>query len=206
MTPFETILLAFGGNAALLVVLGFLGRSLIQTFLAKDMKRFEDSLTRNAKTFELELKAKADLEIERLKASFIRASRVHERQLEILSTLNSHFAEAKEAFQLMTSESTNEAERKEYERDVMKSMDAARGTFLQGRLFMPTTLALLCENVFKIVYEGRYSLARARVTIDPAERANLSNDAVNAAYEKLPKLLEGIDAAARAVMHGEQAV
>ena len=44
MTPLEQVFIAFGGNAALLLLLGFLGRSLIQALLAKDIKRFETDL------------------------------------------------------------------------------------------------------------------------------------------------------------------
>ena len=48
MSLFQEILIAFGGNATLLVVLGFLARSLIQTLLAKDIKKFEADLQSTA--------------------------------------------------------------------------------------------------------------------------------------------------------------
>jgi hypothetical protein len=56
MEAWKTILLAFGGNAALLAILGLLGKSLIEKFLTRDSTRFE-----------LELKAKSDVAIERLR-------------------------------------------------------------------------------------------------------------------------------------------
>jgi hypothetical protein len=48
MSAFQEILIAFGGNAVLLIVLGFLARSLIQTWLAKDVKKFETDLQSTA--------------------------------------------------------------------------------------------------------------------------------------------------------------
>ena len=56
MQPWETILLAFGGNAALLAVLAFAGKSLLEKLIARDTKRFES-----------DLKAKSDSAIEHLK-------------------------------------------------------------------------------------------------------------------------------------------
>ncbi|MEJ2071350.1 MAG: hypothetical protein P8X58_13265 [Syntrophobacterales bacterium] len=53
MEAWQTILLAFGGNAALLAVLGLLGKSIIEKVLARDTQRLE-----------YELKSKADTELE----------------------------------------------------------------------------------------------------------------------------------------------
>ena len=44
MTPWQSILLALGGNAALLLVLGFLARSLGSQLLAKDLEKFKAQL------------------------------------------------------------------------------------------------------------------------------------------------------------------
>jgi hypothetical protein len=41
MELWQAIIVAFGGNAAPLLVLGFLGRSLISTFLARDAETFK---------------------------------------------------------------------------------------------------------------------------------------------------------------------
>ena len=53
MSAFQEILIALGGNATLLVVLGFLARSLAPTWLTKDVKKFELQL-QNAATSQLE--------------------------------------------------------------------------------------------------------------------------------------------------------
>jgi len=165
-------------------------------------------LARDAKLFELQLKTNADFEIERLKASFVRASRVHERQLDILSTLNRHFLEAQWCFQGMTARARfiGEVSREEYERKVIEAMEAARNALLQGRLFIPKDLVDRCETVFRVAFEGRldFSLAHDPMIIDPAKRAELWQAAATAANQEMPKILQEIDSAARSVMHGEQ--
>lgn len=57
MEVWQTILLAFGGNAALLAVLAYSAKSLLDNRVVRDTKLFES-----------ELRSKADLEIERLKS------------------------------------------------------------------------------------------------------------------------------------------
>lgn len=44
MSGWQTVLIAIGGQAALLVVLGFLARSLVSNWLAKDLERHKDAL------------------------------------------------------------------------------------------------------------------------------------------------------------------
>jgi hypothetical protein len=68
MTAFEEVLVGLGGNAMLLLVLGFLARSLIQTWLAKDLKRFEMELQGSAASqlerLRFDLKVQGDISIE----------------------------------------------------------------------------------------------------------------------------------------------
>src|SRR4051794_2990928 len=45
MSPWESLLLALGGNVALLAVLGWLARSLLGQLVAKDLERFKSDLT-----------------------------------------------------------------------------------------------------------------------------------------------------------------
>jgi hypothetical protein len=99
MSPYQDILVAFGGNATLLVVLGFLARSLMQTLLAKDIKRFEADLqgtaTAQLERLKSDLKAQGDIAIEQLKSQLqqatiehqIRFSKLHERRAEIIADL-----------------------------------------------------------------------------------------------------------------------
>jgi len=101
MTPFGEVLVVLGGNATLLVILGFLSRSLLQTWLAKDLKRFEADLQSRASSelerLKCELKAQADVSIEQLKSRLqqvviehqVRFSRLHQRRAEAIEQLYS---------------------------------------------------------------------------------------------------------------------
>lgn len=50
MDPWQAVLIAFGGNAALLAVLGWLARSLGAQFLAKDLEARKAELSAAAAT------------------------------------------------------------------------------------------------------------------------------------------------------------
>jgi hypothetical protein len=70
MDAWQTVLLAFGGNAALLAVLGLLGKSLLEKMIVRDTKQFES-----------ELKSKTDAEIERLRNELARSVESYKVQL-----------------------------------------------------------------------------------------------------------------------------
>jgi len=69
MELWQSLLVAFGGNAALLLVLGFLGRSLMSTILTKDLEKF-----------------KADLQVAAVEHQ-VRFSKLHEKRAEVLAEL-----------------------------------------------------------------------------------------------------------------------
>lgn len=82
MEPWQTILLAFGGNAALLAVLGLLGKSLLEKVITRDTLRIET-----------ELKANSAAELEKLRSTLavaaaerhVRFSKLHERRAEAVA-------------------------------------------------------------------------------------------------------------------------
>lgn len=82
MEAWQTILLAFGGNAALLAVLGLLGKSLLEKVLARDTLRIET-----------ELKANSAAELEKLRSTLavaaaerhVRFSKLHEQRAETVA-------------------------------------------------------------------------------------------------------------------------
>lgn len=100
MSPLDEILVAFGGNAILLVVLGFLARSLIQTWLAKDLKKFEADLQNTAASqLELlrhDLKSQGETSIEQLKSRLqqattehqVRFAKLHEKRASVIEDLD----------------------------------------------------------------------------------------------------------------------
>ena len=69
MELWQSLLVAVGGNAALLLVLAFLGRSLMSTILTKDLEKF-----------------KADLQVAAVERQ-VRFSKLHEKRAEVLAEL-----------------------------------------------------------------------------------------------------------------------
>jgi hypothetical protein len=80
----EQLLFLFGGNAMLLAVLGYLFKSLLSQLLTKDIEKFKS-----------QLKADADVSIERLKSTLqmtalehqVRFSKLHEKRALVVADL-----------------------------------------------------------------------------------------------------------------------
>lgn len=90
MEVWQTILLALGGNAAAIGILGWLTKSFIEKRIHRDEKQFES-----------ELKSKTDAAIERLKSELqlqaiehqVRFSRLHEKRAEVIAELSALMVE-----------------------------------------------------------------------------------------------------------------
>ena len=184
-----------GGGGALLAAAAWLIKTALSNRLALDAEKFR-----------IEIKASADTEIERVKAFLTKASRVHERQLDILQSLYSHFYDAQGSFQRMTAAAriAGEISRGEYEGRVTAEMEAARAELSKGRLFIPTALARECDSFFNAVLQGRldFSLAHNPM-LDSVQQKAFWASAATVAHKEVPRILERIDEAARAVIHGE---
>jgi hypothetical protein len=80
----QELLIVLGGNATLLVVLGFLFKSLLSQALTRDIEKYKT-----------ELKAEADVSIERLKSSLqmtalehqVQFSKLHEKRAEVVAEI-----------------------------------------------------------------------------------------------------------------------
>jgi hypothetical protein len=192
----QSLVMTIGGGGVMLGAAAWLIKAVISNRLELDAERLKT-----------EVKAKADTEIERVKADLARLSHVHERQLDILGRLYRHLQEAQALFQSATRAGRFEGEIKpeEYMPLVVKAMDSARDELVQGRLLIPPALLQQCDAFFKAVSEGRldFSLANNPM-VDPAHQAKYWNSAANVAHQELPKLLQQIDEAARSLIHGER--
>ena len=110
MDIWTSVLLAIGGSAGILVVLGFLARSVIRAWLAKDLEKFK-----------VELKSTSDTAIERLKADLQRAafehqvrfSKLHEKRAEVIAQLYKYLAETTWAIEDFVQPFEGEPSRKE---------------------------------------------------------------------------------------------
>jgi len=186
-----------GGGAVVLAAAAWLIKTLVSNRLVRDAEKFK-----------IEIKASADTEIERVKASLARASRVHERQIDILQNLYRYLYEAQDLFQRMTSAGgyKDEISPESYGDLVTKAMQSAFNELVQGRLLIPSALAQQCDSFFNTVLKGRinFSIAQDRsMDMDPGKRAEFWKAAATVAHQEVPKILLQIEEAARAVVHGE---
>ncbi len=191
----ETLIATVGGGGVMLAAVAWLIKTLVSNRLALDTEKFK-----------IEMKASADTEIERVKAFLVRASRVHERQLDILGKLFRQLSDVQSLFQNMTrtGRMTAEITPVEYYPKVMEAMKAAYEEFLNGRLFIPSALVQQCEGFFSAVFEGQQDFSLAHIPqLDPAKRAEFWTSAATVAHQRVPKILAEIEEAARAAIHGE---
>lgn len=84
MTIWQTVLLAIGGNAALLAVLGWLAKSLVEKLLAKDLERHKANLS--AETQAAMERLKHDLQRVALEHQ-VRFSNMHEKRAQVIAEL-----------------------------------------------------------------------------------------------------------------------
>jgi hypothetical protein len=144
MDTWQTILLAFSGNAALLAVLGLLGKSLLEKLITRDTKRFET-----------DLKAKADVAIEHLRSDLqirsiehqVRFSRLHEKRASVIAELYGHLVETlweAESF-LSPMEWVGEPDKQEKHRIAMNKLVDFFRYFDKHRIYLPEEICASLE-------------------------------------------------------------
>lgn len=151
METWQTILLAFGGNAALLAVLGLLGKSLLDKLIVRDTRQFE-----------ADIKAKSDSAIEHLKNELklktiehqVRFSRLHEKRANVIAELYGHLVETlweAESF-LSPMQWAGEPDKEEKHRVAMNKLVDFFRFFDKQRIYLPEEL---CESLEKLALEVR---------------------------------------------------
>ncbi len=164
MSTIDQILIAFGGPSVLLIVLAFLARSLLQTWLTKDIKKFESDL-RNAADYKLEhlkqeLKFKGDASIEQLRSELqqvalehqVRFSNLHEKRPAVVAELYKHLVEAfwdgeRFVFQMG-----------QHKRD--EEYDATQKRIIDFYVFVETNRIYLPEHICELLASFVESLSR----------------------------------------------
>jgi hypothetical protein len=190
-----TFVATVGGGGVLLAAAAWLIKAVVTNRLALDAEKFK-----------IEMKASADIEIERVKAFLTRGSRVHERQLDILAKLYRHFYDAQGNLRKMTSAGhmVGDKSTEEYAGLVNKTMAAAHEELANGRLFIPSELAQQCDSFFVAAFDVGHEFAFAHLPmVDPVQSANSWKTAATVAHKEVPKILQQIEKAARTVIHGE---
>lgn len=186
METWQTLLLAFGGNAALLAVLGILAKSLLEKLIIRDTKRFES-----------DLKAKSDAAIEHLRNELqlktiehqVLFSRLQEKRASVIADMNGLLAEVlweAESF-LSPMQWVGEPPQEEKHRIAMNKLAEFFRFFDKHRIYLP---AELCVSLEKLVLEVRSHVIKFGVYMkydDPHLNAHTRE-------QKDKALIEGWDA------------
>ena len=135
MELWQSLLVAFGGNAALLLVLGFLGRSVMSSVLARDIEQF-----------------KATLKVAAVEHQ-IRFSKLHEKRAEVLAELYKLLVAAVWQVSTFTAPMQfGEVDRKKQFVDAIDAVTTYFRFFDQRRIWLPQEL---CEPLESFARELR---------------------------------------------------
>ncbi len=154
--------------------------------------------------------AKITNEIEGVKLQYAvllqRQSRIHERQVEILSKLYRYLLEVQEYLKLMTKSVVFENENpNEYPKLFNSALRNAYNQFTMGRLLLPSEVAKRVDAFFRKILDAQLKLGMAQHPMTPngQVRAELWEKAGTIAYQEMPALLQLIEEQARSIIHGQ---
>lgn len=136
-----------------------------------------------------------------------RRSRIHERQVDILSKLYKCLLEAQEYSKLMTKSVIFEGEKpEEYPMLLRAAVTNAYKEFAMGRLLLPGDVAKQVDAFFQKVSEGQvqFDMAKHPMVSDGHVRAQCWEKAGTIAYQEIPSLLRIIEEQAHIIIHGKQ--
>jgi hypothetical protein len=189
MELWQAVLIAFGGNAALLLVLGVLGRSLLNSALNKDLEKFKGQLQLAAIEHE------------------IRFSKLHEKRARVIAQLYKLLVKATWEAESFTTpmEWAGEPDKKEKYVTAQNAIAAYFRFFDQHRVFLSPSLCTQLENFAKEVRGPVISFGvwvrHDHLSGKPAED---KNNAWDAAWKKVkddvPKLRASIEAEFRSLL------
>lgn len=189
MELWQALLVAFGGNAVLLLVLGFLGRSIVSHVLGKDLEKFKVQL--QLSTVEHE----------------IRFRRLHEKRAEVVADLYRLLVQAYWEAESFTNpvEWAGEPDKKEKLIVAQNAVAEYFRFFDQHRIYVSPQL---CQRLEAFAREIREPVLRfgawVRYECLTDQAAMKKNDAWDAAWKKVredvPKLRVGIENEFRAII------
>lgn len=143
MNSWQSILLAFGGNATLLVVLAWLARSFGSQFLAKDLEKFKVCLV--SASSEASERLRHELQIASLEHQ-VRFSKLHERRAEVITSIYGLLVEAQWAGQglVAIAEFSGEPSKQEKYITAMNKFSEFFREFDKNRIFLPDAV---CQQI-----------------------------------------------------------
>lgn len=167
MELWQALLLGFGGNAVLLVVLGWLARSLGSQILAKDLEKFKHSLS--AASAEASERLKHELQLVAHEHQ-VRFSKLHERRAEVIESLYALLVEAQWAGQSFASaaEFAGEPSKPEKYTKAMNALAEFFRAFDKTRIFLPEHV---CQQLDDFLQGMRKRVIHFGVYLDVNEYA-----------------------------------
>ena len=140
MKIWQTLLLAFGGNAVLLAILGWLAKSFVSGLIAKDLKGFENDLKLRAIEHQTKFTG------------------LHEKRADVLAsfygaviTFEMYFKEhAHPTNQKLTSD-----ENSQHSKEIASRFNQMEKIFIENRIFFTLETCKLVDNLLKALEEIR---------------------------------------------------
>lgn len=189
MELWQSLLVAFGGNATVLLVLGFLGRSLMSGILAKDVERF-----------------KAELQVAAIEHQ-VRFSKLHEKRAEVLAELYTLLVAATWATTNFASpmQWAGDPDKKTQYRNAINSIAEYFRFFETHRIWLPLEI---CGPLEEFAKQLRDPTVRLGVYFDIEypnkqtlkERGDVWEKAWESAEKEVPALRAGIEREFRALL------
>ena len=192
MELWQSLLVAFGGNAALLLVLGFLGRSLMSAVMAKDLEKFKAGLQQ------------AGIEHQ------IRFSKLHEKRATVLAELYKLLVEANWHVSEFTSPMQfGDPDRKQQYADAINGVAAYFRFFDQHRIWLPPELCIPLEDFATQLRAPAIRLGVYLRIPHPTEKTLQEEQAVwdkawQAVSSDIPKLRSAIEAEFRTLLGADR--
>ena len=148
MDTWQTVLVALGGNAALLAVLGWLAKSLVERLLTRDIEAFKARLTADSQATADRLRHELHLlSVEHQ----IRFSKLHERRAEVIAELYARLVDAYWAAQsfVAIAEWSGEPRKKDKYTAAMNQTANFYRYFDKHRIYLPEPTCALLEEFVK---------------------------------------------------------
>lgn len=147
MSPWEIILIAFGGNTVLLGVLGWLARSLLGQLVAKDLERFKSELASASIAAAERLKHELHLAAQEHQ---VLVSKLHEKRAQVVAEVYGLLVEFQWAAQDFVSQVEFVGEPNKRDKYVTAMNKAAEfyRCFDKNRIYLPHSL---CEKLDEFI-------------------------------------------------------
>jgi hypothetical protein len=194
----QSILLAVGGNAALLLALAWLARSFGSQLLAKDLEKFKVSLS--AASSEASERLKHELQMVAHEHQ-VRFSKLHERRAEVIANLYSLLVEAQWAGQSFVAviELGNQPPKQEKYVTAMNKFAEFFREFDKNRIFLPEEVCRQLDEFLlgmrkRVIHFGAYvqtnEHAPPHVVKEKFEAWSSASDYFNTELPAARKMLE----------------